>query len=323
MRLTSQWISICIISLLTLAACAKSPEKDKIRLGINAWPGYEFLYLASQKGFFEEQGLNIELIELSSLADCTRVFNQGRLDAMASSMIEAVKVVTSTSTELEIALVTDYSNGSDIILANPPITQVSDLKGKRVGLEFGLLGSFILEQALVNHGLTIADVDVVNVEQLAAKQQLNHHTIDAVVTYAPFANDILADNDAISTIFSTADIPAEVIDLVVLRKGVLHRPEQWQKQFFKAWQQAIDYSQSHPDDAYAIMAARERISVEAFRAGLKGLNILTSADQQRIFESDQLEENSIAVCHVMKKYAEQTTAIDCHRLSDKLTLLNH
>ena len=133
--------------LFLSACCDKAPEK-MIRIGINLWPGYEFIYLAEQKGFFQQEGLKIELLELTSLADVSRVFRQGLIDGMTSTMFEAVDIASNADDPFDIILHTDISTGSDVIAANKQISYIACLKGKKVGVELDLLGSFILAQAL-------------------------------------------------------------------------------------------------------------------------------------------------------------------------------
>lgn len=308
-----------IILGLFLLACTEAAEQQKIRIGINPWPGYEFIYLADQKGFFDQQGLDIEVLELSSLADVTRVLEQGRLDAMASTLSEAVEVAVHTPMALEIALVTDFSNGSDVMLAHQSIDSVADLKGKKVGVELGLLGSYILQLALNKYGLSNQDVEIVNVEQLVAKKKLFAGEVDAVITYPPFSTMILRDR-SYQQIFSTRETPEKVIDIIAFRKGVLVDPQQWQQKFFKAWQQALDYSHQNPQDAYSIMAEREGISVDEFAVVLEGAALIDSYQQHSILNSEKLQVVMHAVCDVMKEYDARPT--DCSILSSKLTVVS-
>lgn len=80
-----------LIAVVILTGCSKQAQQEKIRLAINPWPGYEFLYLAGQKGFFVEHGLNVEIVELSSLADVQRIYIQGRVDALARRLLRRFK----------------------------------------------------------------------------------------------------------------------------------------------------------------------------------------------------------------------------------------
>ena len=293
--------SIVVFSLfLLITSCAEEPSQKTIRLGINPWPGYEFLYLADQKGFFKEEGLDIELVELAALADIKRVFEQGRIDAMASTIIEAVEVSLNSDQKIAIILVPDFSSGGDVILTRKPMASIADLKGKKVGVELGLLGSFILSQALDKNGLSLDDVTMVNVEQLDAEKQLLLENVAAVVTYPPFSTEILR-HKSVNQIFSTAEIPGDVIDVVVVRKEVLLKPLEWQQKLFSVWQRALDYTKAHPDEAYKIMSDREGISVDEFVAALTGISILESKQQMDILNSPQLSNNISKVCQTLNK----------------------
>jgi NitT/TauT family transport system substrate-binding protein len=304
-----------LIGVLFLAACGdKAPEKT-IRIGINPWPGYEFIYLAEQKGFFQEEGLKIELLELASLADVSRVFRQGRIDGMTSTMVEAVDIASNADDQFDIILLTDFSTGSDVIAANKPISSIAGLKGKKVGVELDLLGSFILAQALEQQGLSTNDVTMINVEQLEAEAKLLSKGIDAMVTYAPFSTHILK-QDSVQAIFTTAEIPEKVIDIVVLRHGVLDNATEWQQKFIKVWQRALEYAKENEGEAYRIMAEREGVTVEEFREALKGITIVGAEKQLPLMRSDLLTTNMLKICEILK--SASSTVIDCQHLNDKL-----
>lgn len=302
-------------SLIFIFSCSNEPEQQKIRLGINPWPGYEFIYLASEKGYFKEEGLDVELVELASLADVKRVFEQERVDAMASTIIEAVEVAVSSDQQLDIVLIPDFSNGGDVIIANEPIQDISGLKGKKIGVELGLLGTYILSLALEKNELSFDDVTMINVEQLDAERQLKSGLIDAVVTYPPFSSLLLRD-PALNNIFSSAEIPGDVIDVVVVRNYLIVNPKEWQEKFFKVWQKALDYANTNPDDAYRIMAEREGISSEEFAEALQGISVIEQDHQFKILGSEQLKNNIIKVCQTM--YRTDTVNNKCGNINERI-----
>jgi len=318
MRTINNLIVCCFLIFVT--SCTERPEQKTIRLGINPWPGYEFLYLADQKGFFKEEGLDIELVELASLADVKRVFEQGRIDAMASTIIEAVEVSLNSDQKIHIVLIPDFSNGGDVILANKPIASIADLKGKKIGVELGLLGSFILSQALIKNGLSPDDIIRLNVEQLDAENQLMSANIDAMVTYPPFSTETLR-HGTVNQIFSTADIPGDVIDVVSIRGGSLVNPAQWQHKLFTVWQRALDYAKKNPDDANKIMSEREGISVEEFVDALTGMTIVEKDRQTELLNSKQLANNILKVCITLNQV--NTANHQCKTISDRIGPLNH
>ena len=297
------------------SACARQDSNGPVRIGVNPWPGYEFLYLAAEKGFFLAEGLEVELLEHASLADVKRTFEQGRADGMASTVIEAVQVASNSSKPIALVLVPDYSHGGDIIVAREPFSSMADLKGKKVGVELGLLGTYILSRAIETAGLSLDDVVEINVEQLSGKEAILSGQIDAMVSYPPFSTELLK-LPGVKQIFSTREIPGEVIDTVSIRVDALKNPRQWQEKFHAAWQRALDFTAENPAEAYRIMAGREGISVAEFEDALKGITVINGQDQTSILGSDALKTNLKNVCETLKRAGDNV--IDCKNIHLKL-----
>jgi NitT/TauT family transport system substrate-binding protein len=73
-------------------------------------------------------------------------FAAGKVDAVRMTMGDAL--VTGAPGARSVAiLVTDYSNGNDMIVAKPGIKGIADLKGKKVAVEHGLVEHLLLRLA--------------------------------------------------------------------------------------------------------------------------------------------------------------------------------
>ncbi|MFN8644057.1 MAG: hypothetical protein U0802_21280, partial [Candidatus Binatia bacterium] len=57
-----------LATALIAAGCVGDPP-EPLRVGINAWPGYEYLYLADVQGFYAREGVEVQLLEFGSLSD--------------------------------------------------------------------------------------------------------------------------------------------------------------------------------------------------------------------------------------------------------------
>ena len=299
---------------LWLSGCS-NPNQDLVRIAINPWPGYEFLHLAKSKGFFKEAGLNIELIEMASLADVQRVYIQGRADGLASTIIEAVHAAGNTQESLSIVHIPDYSNGGDIILAHQSIKTVKDLKGKKIGAEIGSLGMYILSLALEKNGLQLSDVEILNVEQLAGEEAMVNGEIDAFVTYPPFSGAIQK-HEQFKQILDTSELPGDVIDSIALRTSVLKGKPQWVNQFLKVWDKALEYAQTHKKEAYEIMAKREGISSAEFEGALAGLQLMSAEQSQRNMASKNMSKNIDKVCRTLAE--AKTITFSCNNINQLL-----
>lgn len=304
---------LCLVLFLLLQACEKQPSPP-IKIGINPWPGYEFIYLADKKGFFKEVGLNIEVLQLVSLADTQRAYTKGQVDGLASTLIEAVQAEPLGGKPLKVVLIPDYSNGGDVIISVPEITNVKQLEGKKVGAEISSLGIYVLERALNKAGLALKDVSLINTEQAQGEKALQEERIDAFVSYPPISVKLLR-NGRYHKIFGSDEIPKEIIDTVAFSEEVIDRHPGFVEKFQQAWQMALDYAEKNKDEAYQIMAQREGISLEEFSATLDDLIILNAEEQARLFESpDVLQRAVINVCETMVHV--KSIEVDCESYPD-------
>lgn len=312
------WIKAPLVGLLCLllSACSK-PSNPTIKLAINPWPGYQYLYLAKEKGLFKQAGLNIEIVEAPSLAEVKRFFHQGKVNAMTSTMVEAVMLATKQKTQISIVLVTDYSNGGDQILARPTIDELKQLKNQRIGVELGALGAFFLHQALAQQGMALEDIKMLNIEQLDASDAFSKDLIDAYVTYPPYSN-LLVNNHNLHSIFNSSQIPRTVLDVVTISTDLVKQDPTLITRLHSAWQAALNYAKKHPIEANNIMAKREGISADEFTAELAGIKVLSAAEQKTDLTLKSVSYNMEQVCSVLNKI--NSISFDCTQLPNYLSV---
>jgi NitT/TauT family transport system substrate-binding protein len=291
---------LLIATVFGMLGCSNKQDATKaVTIAINPWPGYEFLHLAQEMGFFEQTGANIKLVQLDSLSDAQRAYTNDHVDGFATTLIEAVQAEPLGGKPLKVVLVTDYSHGGDVIIANGSISSFSEIKGKKVGCEVESLGIFVLARALAKNGLTLSDVEIVNIAQANAQNAFNTGVIDAFVTYPPVSINLLK-REGFSTIFSSAEIPFEILDTVSISDEALSKNPQLVERLHAAWQLALDFTKKSPDEAYKIMADREGISVDEFKSLQSDLVILSKDKQPELFsQPEKLQKMVIDVCKTL------------------------
>ena len=269
-----------ILSLGIAAVTGCSPEpKAELRVGINAWPGYEFLYLAQEKGFYRDEGVAVRIIEFFSLSDARRAFERGQIDAFGTTVIEVLQAREHSDRSPQIVQVVDYSDGADMVLTRPGITNGATLRGKRIGVELGSLGVYILARCLEKHGLTLAEVTPVSSDQMSMEGSFRKGDLDAIVTYPPTSVNVLKNQKA-HTFFTTAEIPGEVVDVIAVEADIATQRAGDVAKLLRAFHKAIDYTSKNPADAHAIMARREGITAKEFGEALNdGIQLISAAQQ--------------------------------------------
>lgn len=270
-----------IVPFLVVAGCPQ-PVQEPIRIGINTWPGYELLHLASRLGYFEDEGVSVRILEFTSLADCRRALERGQLDGAGTTIVELVEARDNGRGDLRLVMAFDYSNGGDVILAQPKIDSIKQLKGASVAVEHGSVGVYVLGRALADAGLKLSDVTVHSMDQLSGDEAFRKGEVDAYVSYPPFSTAILASGGA-NRLFDTSQIPGDVLDVLVLDERTLTQRTDDVRRLFNAYDRAATFVARNPEQAYAMMAQREQVTSAEFRRSFEqDIHVYTRSDQPRL-----------------------------------------
>lgn len=288
-----------------------SPNANaQIRIGINPWVGYEYLYLAEHKGFLDEEGLNVELLEYGSLEDVKVSFELGQTDGITSTVAEVIQANADGKRTLQSVLVADFSNGADVILAKSPIGSVKQLHGKKIAVERASLGIFILARALEKSGLTLDDVQPLAFDQPGMLSAMADGSIDAAVTYPPYAIEMTRQGN-VHRIFDSSALPGEILDVISLDSALLAQRPHLAAAFARAWTKALAYAEQHPQDAYTIMSQRQGISVDEFALALKGIHLVTSEEQSELMKpGGRLEHALVFMSGILHRSGDLAKTVD-------------
>jgi NitT/TauT family transport system substrate-binding protein len=282
-----QFSSLILISLFMMGCSKSSPTA--LRIGINAWPGYEYLTLAKQMGYYQEEGVKVKLIPFQTLADGRRAFEKGHIDIMAGTLMEFYSAREISGIDPVVFLVADFSNGGDMLLAHKSNTDIASLKGKKIGLESGSVDVLTAANALASAGLNFNDVTLVSLPQPNNIKALLAGEIDAAQTYPPFATKALADPDIVR-LFDTSQTPGDIIDLMFTRRIIVDERKDDLAKVARAFERAIQYQVTHYEDAIARMAKREGLTPDEFIEALSGLKIINSQEQKDYLQEGKLLE---------------------------------
>ena len=271
-------VKIALVFALGLQFCACAPSEDSpLRLGTNVWPGYEPLYLAEQLGYYPENA--VDLVEYLSASDVIKAFRNESIEAAAVTLDEAL-LLLEHDIPIKLVLVTDVSAGGDVILAKSGIENVGDLAGKRIGVEGGALGAYMLSRALDLHGIALDALDVVQLEVSEHEAAYQNDTVDAVVTFEPVRSRLLA--AGAKEIFSSREIPGEIVDVIVVHESHLRKHLEQVTAVVNGWFRALDYLDEHPEDAAARMSRRLGIGPEEVLDSYQGMMLPSRRENEAL-----------------------------------------
>ena len=277
--------TLCALALGLVAVTGHTAEPLKI--GYSDWPGWVAWEIAIEKDWFAEEGVDVEFEWFDYVASMD-AFAAGKLDAVGMTNGDTL-VVGASGAQSIMFMVTDYSNGNDMIIASQGIESVKDLKGKKIGVEVGFVSHLLLLEALEREGLSEADVELVNVPTNETPQVLASGDVDAIVAWQPSSGQALSQVPGSTAIATSRDAPGLIYDVLAVSPASLAtRKADWEK-VATVWYKAVDYiyGEETQADALSIMAARVGIPADQYKAILDGTKILSLEESQAVMQKGE------------------------------------
>lgn len=273
-------LGVAMVAMLGARAAAAAP----LTIGYSDWPGWVAWQVAIDKGWLKDAGVDVKFqwFDYSASMDALAA---GKIDA--NLMTNGDTLVTGAGGGKSVMImITDYSNGNDMIVAKPGIKSIKDLKGKKVGLELGLVEHLLLLQGLKDNGMKQDDVTLVNSKTNETPQVLGSGQVAAIGAWQPIAGQAMKALPGSRPIFTSAQAPGLIYDVLAVRPTSLagHKAE-WIK-VIKVWDKVVHYindPKTQPD-ALKIMSARVGLTPAAYKPLLKGTKLLDLAAGMKAFK---------------------------------------
>jgi NitT/TauT family transport system substrate-binding protein len=273
---------LAVLILLGLAALPLAMRAAPLKIAYSDWPGWVAWEVANQKGWLKDAGVDVEFLwfEYGPSMDA---FTAGKADAVMVTNGDSL-VTGANGAKNIVIMLTDYSNGNDMIVAKPGIKSLAELKGKKIGLEVGLVEHLMLLNALKKIGMVESDVTIVNTPTNQTPQVFASGQVDAIAAWQPNAGQALKAVAGSTAIYTSADVPGLIYDTIVVSPQSLaqHRAD-WVK-LVSVWDKTLAYitDPATKDDALKIMAARTGSTPADYAAFIGGTHFLSLADGAKI-----------------------------------------
>lgn len=276
-------LSSAVLPIVAFGFALSAQAAEPLKIGYSDWPGWVAWQVAIDKNWFKEAGVDVkfEWFDYSASMDA---FAAGKLDAVLMTNGDAL-VTGAGGARSAMILITDYSNGNDMIVAKPGIKSLADLKGKKVAVEVGLVEHLLLRAGMKKAGMAASDIDVVNAKTNEMPQMLASKDIAAVGAWEPIAGQARKAAPGAKPIFTSADEPGLIYDVLAVNPASVkaRRPE-WQK-VVQLWDRVVAYIEDPKTqpDAVKIMAARSGVSAAEYLPLLKGTKLLSLEEGRKVY----------------------------------------
>jgi NitT/TauT family transport system substrate-binding protein len=280
-------------SAAALAVEAKPAPADKpatgreYQIAWSIWTGWMPFKLMEVKGFLAkraaEKGIKVKLVEFPAYMDSVTAFAAGKLDACAMTAMEALQPAAAGVDTVAI-VVNDTSNGGDGVLVRG-INDLKGLKGKEVLLAELSVSHYLLVRGLDSVGMKESDVKIKNTDgDEAGKAFVTDPKVEAVTTWNPHLFQAVEGGKG-KVIFSSKEIPGEIIDLLVVNNAALKESPDLAWVLTEAWYDAMKAIEDPAtrEESLKIMADGAHATVDDFKKMLGGTDLRTDRAKAAAF----------------------------------------
>ncbi len=259
MRLLTLAAALALATPALVAPAFVSPAlaADKMTLVLDWFvnPDHGPIVIAEEKGFFTEQGLEVEVIAPADPSDPPKMAAAGRADLAVSYQPQLHLQVQEGLPLKRVGTLVATPLNCLLVLEDGPIKSAADLKGRRIGFSVAGVEEALLTAILGKHGLTLDDVELVNVNW-SLSPALMAGQVDAVIgAYRNFELNQMEIEGRPGRCFYVEEEGVPPYDELIY----VANPETMDagkiRRFLAATEEATQYIVNHPEESWQVFSA--------------------------------------------------------------------
>ena len=166
---------------------------EPVTLNVAYMPNYGSLWSvenAIAQGYLEEEGITVNLVEFQDGPTIISAMESGSIDVGYIGQGAHKLCINGQAT---IFALSHISNG-DALIGGEGITSIEDLKGKQVAYSSGTSSEDILVNSLTSVGLTMDDIEAIDMDASGIVSAMLSGKVDAAATWSPNSLKILEED---------------------------------------------------------------------------------------------------------------------------------
>ena len=275
---------IAAVMVLSLTACGGGSdsasdsdkgetENKKITIAFCTWAGYAPLFIAQEKGFFEEYGYEPDIQIIEDESTYGSLFSSGSIQALGQVLDRDLVQFAAGAPEAYVCTM-DASTGGDGLVAAAGIDSVDDLKGKTVALDKSATSYYFFMQVLNDSNITEDDVTIVDMGNDESGEALLAGNVDAAVTWEPILSQCA---DQGKLLASSKDYDKTIIDILTVSTAFAEENPDIYDVLEDCWNRSVDYLNENFDEGCEIMAAGLDLEAEEVKEECAGITFYDKA----------------------------------------------
>ena len=268
-------IFACAAALLLCVATARAEQLGFA--GSVTWFGQVPIMVAIDKGYFKEQGIEVEYQVILNSSDRLASVDAGSSAFSNLGRSSVIPAMARGDNNFFYFANVDDSPGIEGCWARPGIASIKDLRGRKVAANTS--AEITLSGLLGTQNMTAKDVDYLNLGPNEMAPALAKGDVEAACVWQPLLDGLkkaapdgkLLGTDMDTTTYQKFGTMASPDIVIISRKLVEQHPDQ-ARAIALGILKGADYTLSNPDDAAKTVAHYFRKTPEEVLAGMQPLN---------------------------------------------------
>lgn len=244
-------LSMLILTLALAAGCGNSndkTQKDLQPITIGLMPDTDSLpfIIAKEKGYFAEEGIEVNIQQYKSAMDRDSALQSGNLDGAVSDML-AVAFAKAGGFDVK---VTSFTDGSYKLIASKDagINNVKALAGKDVAVSRNTIIEYVTDQILAKEGMDSESINKVIIPQIPTRlEMLQNGKLAAATLPEPMAS--IAVSNGCTYVTGSDELGINPGVIMFTAKTVDNKTAEIAA-MYRAYNKAVDYLNNTSRDEY-------------------------------------------------------------------------
>lgn len=201
----------------------------------------------------DKYGIGIEVTQFNDYVESINQYTAGAYDAVTLTNMDGLSIPAAGGVDTTAVIIGDFSAGNDAVILKGG-GDLASIEGQSVNLVEFSVSHYLLARALESAGLSERDVKVVNTSDPDMVGAFQTADVTAMVTWNPMVSEILALPDA-TKVFDSAQIPGEIVDMMVANTEVLTANPDFGKALAGIWYETMAIMTADTAEGAAARAA--------------------------------------------------------------------
>lgn len=224
-------------------------------------PDHGPLIIAHEKGFFSQMGLDVNIVAPANPNDPPKLVAAGKVELAISYQPQLHVQVSEGLPLIRIGTLVATPLNSLVVLKEGDIKNISDLKGKKIGFSVGGFEDAMLAAMLGKHGVSINDVELINVN-FALSPAILSGKVDAII--GAFRNFELNQLNIVGrpgrAFYPEEEGVPSYDELIIIAHKDKVRDPRFGK-FIEAIEKSVQFMINHPDESWRLFI-KEHVNLD-------------------------------------------------------------